>query len=467
MTRRTWLRRAAVTGAGTAVGAIGLNAVSPTLFQESPAFDLNHSLWMRAQPSHNPPLATDLEADVAIIGAGYTGLSAAYHIRKRSPRKTVVVLEARGAGNGASGRNGAMLLPNVANEYLQLASPPELHKRIYDLTVESMRELKALVAASTVPEAINPVGALETYASLERAEHAREYVEKVKELSIPVSYLDRQGTAALIGTGAYSGSVFEPNAGHVDPMKLVQAVKEAAEAEGARIYEDSPVRSVEEGAVIRLHMAGGQTVKVGAIVLATNAFSSKLGYFRNTIAPVYNYVAATRPLSDLELASVGWVGRMPFNDSRTLVHYLGLTADKRIHIGGGPAPYEWNNGVHERPDEQAVEILEEELVRLYPSLRGVGFETTWNGMVDMTLDWSPLVGVAGKHGNVYYGLGYCGHGVNLTFLFGRIIADLEAGNERAWAEYTFVNRRALYLPNEPFRWLGIQAESTYYRLTGG
>ena len=228
-----------------------------------------------------------------------------------------------------------------------------------------------------------------------------------------------------------------------------------------KIYEDSPVIRVEEGPMNRLHMAGGQTVKARSLVLATNAFTSKLGYFRNAIAPVYNYVAATLPLSGTELASIGWRIRMPFNDSRTLVYYLGLTPDNRIHIGGGSAAYAWNDGVAGRPQAKAVELLRKELARLYPGLRSIEFETAWNGMVDMTLDWAPLVGVTGKQQNIYYGLGYCGHGVNLTFLFGRIIADLEAGRQQPWRELSFVNRKPPYIPNEPFRWIGIQAETAY------
>ena len=211
----------------------------------------------------------------------------------------------------------------------------------------------------------------------------------------------------------------------------------------------------------RLQMEGGQTVKSRSVVLATNAFTSKLGYFRNRIAPVYNYVAATRPLSDAELSAVGWRSRAPFNDSRTMVYYLGLTPDGRIHIGGGSAAYTWNNGVGERPDVRAVDLLRKELARLYPALSGIGFETAWNGMVDMTLDWAPCVGVTGTHRNIYYGLGYCGHGVNLTFLFGRIIADLEGSREGLWRDLPFVNRLPPYIPNEPFRWLGIQAEMAY------
>ena len=448
------------------LGAWGFNEVSPALFPERPVWDINRSLWMRFQPPHNPPLTTDLEVDVAVIGAGYTGLSAAYHIRQAAPRKRVAVFEARGVGNGASGRNGGMLLPNVANEYLHLGSPPDVHKRVYDLTVASMKSLIALTAASRIGGAVEAVGALQTFETQEEAEHGRAYTESVRGLGIPVKYLDRGQTAKVIGTRAYTASVYEPNAGHVHPIKLVHVLKLAAEATGVMIYEDSPVLKVEEGPMHRLHMAGGQTVKARSLVLATNAFTSKLGYFRNAIAPVYNYVAATRPLSDGELASIGWRSRMPFNDSRTLVYYLGLTPDNRIHIGGGSAAYAWNDGVAGRPDPKAVDLLRNELARLYPALRGIEFEAAWNGMVDMTLDWAPLVGVTGKQQNVYYGLGYCGHGVNLTFLFGRIIADLETGRQQPWREFSFVNRKPPYVPNEPFRWIGIQAETAYDGLIG-
>jgi len=381
-------------------------------------WDINQSLRMRLQPPHNPPLSTDLDVDVAVIGGGYTGLSAAYHIRKAAPNKRVVVLEARGVGNGASGRNGGMMLPNVANEYLQMVSPPNVHKRIYDLTVQGMKSLVALAAASNIEGAVEPIGALQTFETQHEAERGRAYTEAVRGLGITVSYLDRERTAEAIGTQAYTASVYEPNAGHVHPIKLVHVLKLAAEAAGVKICEDSPVLAVEEGPVTRLHMAGGQTVRARSLVLATNAFTSKLGYFRNAIAPVYNYVAATRPLSDGEMALIGWRTRMPFNDSRTLVYYLGLTPDNRIHIGGGSAAYAWNDGVAGRPDANAVNLLRKELARLYPALRGIELETAWNGMVDMTLDWAPLVGVTGKQKNIFYGLGYCGHGVNLTFLFG-------------------------------------------------
>lgn len=450
-------------GAASALGALGLNAFSPILLPERTGVDTNHSLWMRLQPPHNPPLAADLAVDVAIVGGGYTGLSSAYHIAQAAPGRKVAVLEAKGVGNGASGRNGAMLLPNTADEYLHLGLAPEMHKRVYEATVESMRELVALAGASAVEGAVDVVGAAETFETREESEHGREYVEEARRLGIPVEFWSREKTAAALGTSAYEGSVFDPNAGHVHPMKLVHVLKLASETAGATIYEDSPVASIEEGPVHRIHLAAGPTVKARSLVLATNAYSSKLGYFRNAIAPVYNWLAATAPLGDAQLASLNWRSRAPFNDSRTMVYYVGLTRDNRIHIGGGQAAYAFNDGVEERSDSGAIERLRQELARLYPRLQGIEFDAAWAGLVDMTLDWAPLVGFTGKHGNIYYGIGYCGHGVNLTFLFGRIIADLEAGRPGKWSGLPFVNRRAPYLPNEPFRWLGIEAEMAYYR----
>jgi glycine/D-amino acid oxidase-like deaminating enzyme len=109
--------------------------------------------------------------------------------------------------------------------------------------------------------------------------------------------------------------------------------------------------------------------------------------------------------------------------------------------------------------------LQEELVRIFPTLAGISFETTWSGLVDCSIDFSPSVGCTGKFKNIYYGLGYSGHGVNMTSLFGRIIADLERGAGDAWKNLPFVNHRFFYLPNEPFRWLGAQASMAYYRMT--
>jgi gamma-glutamylputrescine oxidase len=174
----------------------------------------------------------------------------------------------------------------------------------------------------------------------------------------------------------------------------------------------------------------------------------------------------TQPFTEQQLAEIGWRKRVPFNDSRTDVFYLGLTRDHRLHIGGGRPDYFFNGGAGNASIATShISQLQRELVRIYPSLSGVKFELAWDGIVDWSLDESPSVGCTGKHQNIFYGLGYSGHGVNLSSVFGRIIADLEAGREEPWKQYPFLNASLDYVPNEPFRWLGAQTGLAWYRLT--
>jgi gamma-glutamylputrescine oxidase len=466
--RRRFLKNAAWTSSGVLIGAAGLNQISPRIWHKPLVFEPNRSYWARSQPPQNPPLTEDIAVDVAVLGGGFTGLSAAYYIRKTSPHKRVVVLEAKGCGNGASGRNGAMVLTMTADRYMHFSSAPAIDKRIYDLTAANIRTLSELSAATGIDCELETNGALQVLATSEDIAAAKAYVQEAKSLGMPVEFWDKQRLVSAIGTQAYEAAFFDPSGGHIHPMKLVHVFKAAAESAGAEIYENTAVASVEEGREHLLHTNGGHTIKAKSLVLATNAFTSRLGFFRNSILPVREYVAVTPPLSEQQLADIGWHKHVPFNDSRTEVFYLGLTQDRRIHIGGGSPSYFFNNGVGDAGDSAShFAQLQHELVRLYPGLLGTEFETGWDGVVDWSLDESPSVGCTGTYKNVFYGLGYSGHGVNLTSIFGRIIADLEAGREEPWEQYPFLNASLEYVPNEPFRWLGAQAGRAWYRLTEG
>lgn len=465
--RRRFLQHAAYAGGGVLVGAGGLNLISPLFLRERLAIEPNPSYWARSQPPQNPQLEENLAVDVAIIGGGLTGLSAAYFIRKVSPEKSVVVLEARGCGNGASGRNGGMVLTMTADRFMNFSTDPSLDKDLYALTADNIRAIAALSAATGIDCELRAQGALQVFARHEEARAAQEYVGRARSLGMPVEYWDASQTAAAIGTEAYAGGYFDPNGGHIHPMKLVHVFKTAAESLGARIYENTVVQNVDAGREHRLQLSSGHEVRAKSLVLATNAFTPNLGFFRNSILPLHENVAITRPLSEEELAAIGWLSQLPFNDSRTLVYYFGLTADRRIHIGGGRPRYNFNNaGVDTSADASARELqLHRELLRVFPKLAGVDFETMWDGVIDWSLDASPSVGYTGRYRNIFYGLGYSGHGVNLTSVFGRIIADLQAGRESAWRKFPFVNARLDYVPNEPFRWLAAESALAWYKLT--
>jgi len=464
--RRRFLKRTAIAGSGALVGAVALNEISPKIWSEPLVFEPNRSYWARSAGSQNRALAEDIDADVAVIGGGFTGLSAAYYIRSGSPHKRVAVLEAQGCGSGASGRNGAMVLTMTADRYMQFSSTPAIDKKIYDLTASNIQELAKLSVATGIDCELETNGALQVLVNSEEVRAAKAYVQEARALGMPVELWDKAQVVSAIGTQAYEGAFFDPSGGHVHPMKLVHMFKAAAENAGAEIFENTAVARIEEGREHLVRTSSGHTVRAKSLVLATNALTGKLGFLRNAIVPVREYVAVTQPFSEAQLNEIGWNKRVPFNDSRTEVFYFGLTPDNRIHIGGGSPGYSFRGGAGDSSDAvRHFAQLQRELVRVYPKLSGVAFELGWDGVIDWSLDESPSVGCTGKYNNIYYGLGYSGHGVNLTSVFGRIIADLEAGRAEEWKEYPFLNAHLLYVPNEPFRWLGAQAGLAWYRQT--
>jgi gamma-glutamylputrescine oxidase len=468
-TRRGFLKGFAVSTGALAAAALGAEAVTPLVFKEKMEFDTNTSLWALDKLPAGPALAQDIEVDMAIIGGGYTGLSCAYHVGKLLPKKSVVVLEAREVGNGASGRNGGMVLTQPVNESMQIYSNPATHKLTYDTTNAAITEMQELMAAQGFGDALKINGSLKALAKSGDVKGAAEYARQAKSLDIPVEFWEREKVADQIGTDVYFGALFDPNTGEVNPMKLVAALKKAAEGAGCVIYEKSPVMEIEEGRPIRLKVKSEDgaihTVTAQSIVLATNAYTGKLGYFKNTVVPLHTQCAVTPQLSDEVFSAIGWKDRLAFYDSFNLLFHVGYTEDNRILIGAGNADYFFNGRTAYRGDLNAVyDLLNSELFRIWPRLAGTPFEYIWDGPIALSLDFNQSVGITGKDGNIYYGLAYAGHGITMSFLFGKIIADLAAGDADRWKAMPFLNYRLPYIPPEPLRWVGMQGYKTVLRI---
>jgi gamma-glutamylputrescine oxidase len=195
--RRHFLKKAAITSSGAVLGSVGLNQISPRIWREPSVVEPNRSYWARSQPPQNPPLTQDIAVDVAVLGGGFTGLSAAYYIRIISPHKRVVVLEAKGCGNGASGRNGAMVLTMTADRYMHFSSSPAIDKKIYDMTVENIRTLSKLSAMTGIDCELETNGALQVLVTSEDVNAAKAYVQEARSLGMPVECWDKQQLATF------------------------------------------------------------------------------------------------------------------------------------------------------------------------------------------------------------------------------------------------------------------------------
>ena len=214
--RRRFLQRVTWAGAGALGGGAALNAVTPLAIPPERDFEASGSYWARSLPPPAASLASDRDADVVVIGGGLTGLATAYHLRKAMPGKRVLLLEAAICGNGASGRNGGMVLTMTEDRYMRLEDPT-LDRRIYDLTAQNIASLRELARQQGIDCELEQNGALQTLCSSWEAEQARTFCSRARDAGFPIEYWDRERTAATIGAQGYYGALFDPRGGQVHP----------------------------------------------------------------------------------------------------------------------------------------------------------------------------------------------------------------------------------------------------------
>ncbi len=441
------------------INTVILIVISTILFScQKVVFDKfvsNDSYWAKTETiSSFPSLNSDLDVDIAIIGGGYTGLSAAYHLAKMNPDLKIVVFEAKTLGSGASGKNGGMVLTSLLDEY----SDYETFKWTYDLSLKNIEFIDSLSKALNIDCDLVLDGYCETVFRQDDVQSYIDYVSEANKADIPLEFWDADKTAEQLGTDLYYGAMFDPNGGSVHPLKLVNLLKTAAQNQGVVIYENSPVISIEEGETITLYVEANEieyTVKAKNIVVATNAYTSKLKIFKNKIMPVHTQVAATVPLTAEQLDAINKETWIPFYDSRIMLFHLVLTEDNRIVVGGGNVDYYFNNDIEYTGNiEKVSEMMLEELIIMYPQLNGITFEYIWNGILGVTYDEVETVGVMGEFENIYYGLAYNGHGVNQSILFGDVIAHLFEGKYNGWEDTEYFGYKLSRIPPEPFKYFG-------------
>ena len=419
---------------------------------------IEHSCyWLSRRPS---PPATPLEgnttADVAIVGAGLTGLWTALFLKELDPDAAVVILEQETAAYGASGRNAGMLAETVDHGHglaIQHFGEAEA-RRLARLGERNVVEMIAYLSDRGIDCDYEPTGRLVAALSERQLEDARRSVVTARHLGLDGHrYLTREEIRAQLDSPLYLGGVQVRGGGILDPVKLVDGLRREAERLGVRLHERTRVESLRRaGAQVQLR-AAGRWVRVRRVVLATSAYTHRiLPSLTSRFIPLYDYVLVSEPLAPDQREAIGWRGRQGVTDGRSFFNYYRLTADDRILWGTSEAAYYPPNRVDRDCDHSPAhyEALRMSFRRHFPALASLRFPYAWGGAICSTTRLTPFFGRA-LGGRVAYGLGYTGHGLGTTRIAGRILAHLALDRPSDLLDLAMVRRKPLPYPPEPIR----------------
>ncbi len=418
------------------------------------------SYWLNTYGPYTPndPLKGAITVEVAIIGGGYTGLATAYFLKQAEPAMRVAVLEGEVVGYGASGRNGgfAMTLfglePAVAAALFGKQRTAEAH-RYCERAVDLVRDLIREHAMQSDFEYTGFLRLATTRGFVKRIQHDLEIL--TSQGISGIEWIGQAEARAEINSPIVLGAWREPRCGILNPAKHVRELKRVAQAAGALVYEQSPVIEVKRASKFTLR-APQATVTADKIVFATNAYSHLIPELKRKQVPAFTHMVITEPLRLEQLSSIGWRNRSGLEDARNLVHYLRLTIDNRIAIGGSDVTISYGRNMNRDLNETTFRQLERDTVSLFPGLKGVRFVHRWGGPVSVPVDMAPAIGQLGD-ARAWYSLGCVGHGVAPTHLNGQTLADLLLEKKTDLTSIWFVNRRTIPWPPEPLRWAASQA----------
>ena len=401
------------------------------------------------------PLDGSCRADVCIVGGGYTGLSAALHLSKRGYR--VILLEARKMGWGASGRNGGQLGSGQRKDQIFLER--KLGKadaaKLWQLAEDAKNLAKQIIADHDIQCDLKPGVAhpdhkpgyaAESQAYVEHLQTRYEYEQ--------IEYLQRDAMAELTGSDTYHGGNLDMGAGHLHPLNYALGLAAAAQQSGATLHETTVVESYQKGTPNKVVTNRG-TIESDAVILACNGYLGKLeNRMAGKIMPINNFIIATEPLDETTVNSIN-PRDVAIADSRFVVNYYRLSADKRLLFGGG------ENYSRNFPSD-IESFVRKPMLEIYPKLADKRIDYAWGGTLAVTLNRLPHFGRL-KNTGIYFAQGYSGHGVAMATLGGKIMADAVAGESENMDLFGKI-------PTRPFpggawlRYPGLVLGMTYYAL---
>lgn len=435
------------------------NSLSPpTIAPSDPSWWFADAMAQEVGVPPSPSLSGEITADVAIVGGGYTGLWTALALKARKPSLSIVLIEAKLCGSGASGKNGA----KVHGYWASLAG---MSKSIGDDAA-----LAVARAGTVAQDGIRAfakgrdvwwreAGNIRVSASPAQDAKIASYVDTAERLGVPDTArpLTEAGIAGYCRSPVFRAGVFLQEGANVHAARLARALRRAAIDTGVLVYENTPMIGLDKGSPNRVRTAKGQII-ARDVVLATNVELARERLIKPHVTVFSSFALMTEPAPE-KLAAMGWTGDQGISDMRMFVHYFRKTIDGRVLMGSGSGPISYDGDTASArltQDSASALRAEQGLRRLLPGLNDVKVAKAWGGPIDISADRLPFFKTM-PGTRVHYACGYSGHGVNPTYIGGQCLASLVLDEKDMWSSLPLCTREVPSLPPEPFRYYGGRA----------
>jgi len=447
--------------------------------QSSQADEAQHkyrklSYWHDSLPEPlvpRPSLENDIEVDIAIAGAGYTGLWTAYYLKKLKPGLSIAIIESEIAGFGASGRNGGWCSSYLSGMEKALAQPDQVDAaiRLQRLLFDTVKEVGRVTELESIDCHFDQSGQVEAAILPAQLHRVREDVDFMHGLGFneqDFRWLTARQIREHINIDGALGGMFMSHCAAIHPGRLARGLADVIEGQGVKIFEQTAVLKLDQDG---LTTAGGR-VNAGVTVLATEGYTRTIKGLERKLIPVHSMMIATEPLSELQLEQTGLQQRYTFNNRDHLTTYGQLTSDRRIAFGcRGSYLYGSKIRSHFDPSDSEFDLIWEVLLKFFPTLSGSRYTHAWGGAMGVSRTLNPAV-CFNRERRFGWAGGYFGNGVGASNLAGRTMADLILERDTDRVHTPWVNpERERELDKklweiEPVRWLGINSRARLMQL---
>jgi glycine/D-amino acid oxidase-like deaminating enzyme len=415
------------------------------------------------RPDPEPSLDRDIDADLVIVGGGFTGLWTALLAHDVDPDRDIVLIERTRIADGATGRNGGFVAASLTHGFGNgLSRWPEELPTLLDLGQQNLEDIETFVRLNGIECDFRRAGEIDVAVAEHQVDELLEAAETMNAYGLGVEFLDQDALRQSIHSPSYlAGLKDSRSVALADPARLAWGLLATAKIRGIRIFENTEITDMEDEHDRVVLRAGERTITAQRAVVATNAFPSLVPAVRHRVVPVYDYVLMTEPLSAGQWESIGWQAREGLSDSGNQFHYYRPTDDGRILWGGYDAVYHRGNGFGPEfeNDDESYARLATHFFQTFPQLDGLRFSHAWGGAIDTCSRFTAFWGTEAQ-GKVAYVAGFTGLGVGASRFAGQTLLDLLDGHDTTRTRLDMVRSQPLPFPPEPLRSLGIKWTTT-------